>query len=328
MVLIDNKVRSRTESSVQVEFREGLYRLSFTAMATHCQVAYEETSPERATEFANAIVNWIIEFESKYSRFLSSSLIGQINTKAGRDSVSIDPETETIFRLCDELHFLTEQTLDPSSLPLTRLWNWKAEQPVIPHREDVRQAGKLVGWNQIVRQPGSILLPEQGMGIDLGGMGKEYAVDQITQLAHEMEIASVLVDFGQDIRCLGTPPGRPAWHIGLENPKKLGNCDMGIAIDNVAVASSGNYRRFFRKAGRSYGHIIDSRTGYPVENNVLAATVISHSCVLSGALSTAAVILGPAKGIDLITRTYGAEGMIRTREQTVETKGFSNYVVC
>ncbi len=171
------------------------------------------------------------------------------------------------------------------------------------------------------------MLPEQGMGIDLGGMGKEYAVDQVTQLAHEMGIESLLVDFGQDIRCLGAPPDRPAWHIGLESPKKVGSCDMGLGIRDLAVASSGNYRRFFTKQGRSYGHIIDSRTGYPVENAILAVTVVSPSCVLSGALSTAAVILGPTRGLDLINRTYGAEGFIRTREQTLETKEFSNYVV-
>jgi thiamine biosynthesis lipoprotein len=327
MVLTQDNVKTRTESSVRFEHSNGIYRLSFTAMATHCQVAFAEPSPKSAAHFAETLVSWVTEFESRYSRFLPSSIIGNINARAGEGWISIDPETETLFRLCDELHFLTEQSLDPSSLPFTRLWNWKAPDPVIPNQAVIDHARALVGWNKIQRTPGAVFLPNEGMGIDLGGMGKEYAVDQAAQLAHEMGIESILIDFGQDIRALGAPPGRPAWHIGLESPRKPGTCDKGLGIRNVAVASSGNYRRFFRKNGKTYGHIIDPRTGIPVENDVQSVTVVSPNCVLSGALTTASVILGAEAGLALIERTYNAEGFIRTQNQTFETKGFASYVV-
>ena len=327
MVLTQDNVKSRTEASVRLEHSNGTYRLSFTAMATHCQVAFVEPSTQSAAHFAKTLVTWVTEFESRYSRFLPSSIIGNINARAGEGWISIDPETETIFRLCDELHFLTEQSLDPSSLPHTRLWNWKAPEPIIPNQTAIEHARTLVGWKKIQRSPGAVYLPNEGMGIDLGGMGKEYAVDQATQLAHEMGIESILVDFGQDIRALGAPPGRPAWHIGLECPKKPGTCDKGLGIRNVAVASSGNYRRCFRKNGKTYGHIIDPRTGIPVENDVQSVTVVSSNCVLSGALTTASVILGAQAGLALIERTYNAEGFIRTQNQTFETKGFASYVV-
>ncbi|MBT5704735.1 MAG: FAD:protein FMN transferase, partial [Verrucomicrobia bacterium] len=88
-----------------------------------------------------------------------------------------------------------------------------------------------------------------------------------------------------------------------------------------------NYRRFFRKNGKTYGHIIDPRTGIPVENDVQSVTVVSPNCVLSGALTTASVILGAEAGLALIERTYNAEGFIRTQNQTIETKGFASYVV-
>lgn len=327
MVLTQEKVKTRTETSVGFEHDNELYRISFTAMATHCQVAFAGTSPESAADFARTLTHWVTEFESKYSRFLESSIIGNINARSGKGWISIDPETETLFRLCDELHFLTEQTLDPSSLPFTRLWNWKAPEPVIPNQTSLEHARTLVGWNKIQRRPGAVFLPNPGMGIDLGGMGKEYAVDQVIQLAHEMDIHSILVDFGQDIRAMGAPPGRPAWHIGLESPRQPGTCDKGLGIQNVAVASSGNYRRFFRKNGRTYGHIIDPRTGIPVENNVQSVTVVSPNCVLSGALTTASVILGAEAGLALIERTYQAEGFIRTQNRTFETKGFTHYVL-
>ena len=174
-------------------------------MGTSCRVTF---SPgPGAKPFQQALLEWIANFEARYSRFLPESLVSEINRNAGKDWVAIDEETERILSLCDEAHFITYGTFDPTALPLIQLWNWKAEPPTVPTAEAIARAKMKVGWRKVKRAPGEILLPETGMSLDLGGIGKEYAVDQAIELASGFNITNILVDFGQDIFAQGVPPG-------------------------------------------------------------------------------------------------------------------------
>jgi thiamine biosynthesis lipoprotein len=241
--------------------------------------------------------------------------------------MEVDPETERIFSLCQEMVFFTRGAFDPTALPLIRLWNWKAKPPVIPDAAAVRTAQELAGWRKIQRRPGAIFLPREGMCLDLGGIGKEYAVDLVMQHALNRGLEHLLVDFGQDVRVHGQPPEKGAWHIGLENPRQPGKCWAGVAVSNHAVATSGDYLRHFTLNGRRYGHIIDPRTGEPVDNGCLAVSVIAPSCTMAGALSTTAFVLGPKEGLELIQLSRGAEGCITTKETQYTSRNFYAYVV-
>ena len=134
------------------------------------------------------------------------------------------------------------------------------------------------------------------MGIDLGGIGKEYAVDRVLNMARERGMDNVLVDIGQDVRVSGRASGKDAWYIGLEEPDQPGNCWTCVRIVDRAVATSGDYFRSFVRDGRRYGHILDPRNGEPVCNGCQAVTVIAPTCVIAGILSTAAFISGRPKG--------------------------------
>jgi thiamine biosynthesis lipoprotein len=166
------------------------------------------------------------------------------------------------------------------------------------------------------------------MAIDFGGWGKEYAVDMVAQIARRHGFTRALVDFGHDLCAVGAAPGKPAWHIGLEDPARPGvTCWGSVAVNDRAVASSGDYLRAFTLNGRRFGHIVDPRTGWPVANGCRQVTVIARGCLQAGVLSTSAFILGPEKGRKLIEETMGAEGCIVTAEARHQTKGFFNYVV-
>ena len=125
------------------------------------------------------------------------------------------------------------------------------------------------------------------MCLDLGGVGKEYAVDLCVAMAANHGVQNLLVDFGQDIRVQGQPPGRPAWHVGLENPRQPGTCWASVAVRGHAVATSGDYLRHFVHEGRRYGHIIDPRSGYPVNNDCRSVSVIAPTCTTAGILTIA-----------------------------------------
>jgi FAD:protein FMN transferase len=295
-------------------------------MGTICRVQFQAASAAHARAFQNELLDWIAQFEAKYSRFLSDSLISRINAAAGEHWVEIDSETEMLLGLCREMNFLTRGAFDPTALPLIKLWNWKANPPVIPTEVQIQAARELCGWNKLQRRPGSVFLPRAGMSLDLGGIGKEYAVDYVVQFASRHNIANVLVDFGQDLSMRGAPNGKPAWHIGLEDPANPGKCWAGVAIKNKAVTTSGDYLRHFFLNGRRYGHIIDPRSGYPVDNGCRAVSVIAANCTVAGILSTSAFILGPTEGLNLIGNYVDADGCITTNNSRHETRRFHEYV--
>lgn len=303
-----------------------LRKLVFRALGTACEVQYAALDDAQATAFERAVVHWVTTFEAKYSRFRPDSLVSRINAAAGREWVSVDAEMETLLQLCDTLFVMTRGVLDPTALPLIQLWNYKAEQPRIPTETEIAGARTLVGWKKVQRAPGKIYLPQLGMALDFGGFGKEYAVDMVAQIAIDRGISSALIDFGHDLRAIGTPPGRIAWHIGLEDPQKPGQAAGSIGLVNRGVASSGDYIRCFRVGEKRYGHIIDPRTGSPVANGCAQATVIAPSCLQAGVLSTTAFVLGLPQGIEFIQSCPGAEGLVVTDRARAQTRGFFNYV--
>lgn len=305
-----------------------LRRLSFAALGTECAVQYAAPAGDaQAAAFERAVISWVGAFEARYSRFRPDSLVSRINAAAGREWTTVDAEMEGLLKLCDALHFMTQGILDPTALPLIRLWNYRAETPRVPSAAEIAAARALVGWKKVQRRPGQVFLPEAGMALDFGGFGKEYAVDFVAQIAVNHGLPAALVDFGHDLRAVGAPPGRPAWHIGLEDPRKPGTATGSIAVVGKGVASSGDYLRCFVIGGRRYGHIIDPRTGWPVANGCTQATVVAASCLQAGVLSTTAFVLGVPKGIDFIHDSPGAEGVLITGQARAQTRGFFNYAV-
>ncbi len=300
----------------------------WSALGTECLIQYATDEAVAGERFEAAAVAWVESFEAKYSRYRPDSLVSRINAAAGRHWVEVDEEADRLLDICAAIHRLSAGLLDATALPLMRLWDYKAPVPRLPSASEIEAARGLVGWAKVQRTPGGIFLPVPGMAIDLGGWGKEYAVDMVAELARRFGMASALIDFGHDLRAVGAAPGKPAWHIGLEDPFAPGeSCWGSLALLDRGVASSGDYRRSFTLNGVRYGHILDPRTGRPVAHGARQVTVIAPSCVQAGVLSTTAFILPPPEGIKFIQDTVGAEGCIVTADARYQTRGFFNYVV-
>jgi FAD:protein FMN transferase len=308
--------------------RVPLRRMEFHAMGTRCLVQYIAPAEATAQTFEQALREWVVRYEARYTRFRADSLVSQINAAAGSGEwVAIDEEMERMLEMCNTVHFMTQGIVDVTAGPLAQLWDYHLEHPQLPSETAVTAAQSLVGWATVEREPGRVRLPRAGMSLDFGGWGKEFAVDMAIQIAAEHGIQQILVDFGHDIRVMGTPPGRPAWHIGLEDPDKPGELWGSIGAMDTSVASSGNYQRGFVIDGQRYGHIIDPRTGRPTTNGLRQVTVIAPSCLQAGMLATAAFVLGPSEGLEFIQSTPGAEGCMVSTGAKHQTRGFFNYVV-
>jgi thiamine biosynthesis lipoprotein len=325
MVVTNNEVFCRIRESAKETTANGLRNVGFRAMGTWCQIMFAARSHEAGDFFVQEAIYWVANFEARYSRFLPDSLVSQINAAAGRAWVEIDEQTEQILGLCHGLYFFTHGTFDPTALPLIKLWDWKANR--VPDEAAIHAARELCGWNKLQRRPGAVFLPRAGMSLDLGGIGKEYAVDRVLQLAQEHELNSALVDFGHDLKVHGVPPDKPAWQIGLDDPKQPAKCWASLTVKDKAVATSGDYLLNFTHDGRRYGHIIDPRSGYPVDNGCLAATVIAPTCTVAGILSTTAFILGAEEGLALVESYSGASGCIVTNNSLHQTKNLYEYLL-
>jgi thiamine biosynthesis lipoprotein len=306
----------------------GLCRLIFRALGTKCEVQYQSRTSGAIVPFEGAVRAWVERFEARYSRFRPDSIVSRINAAAGRAWTEIDRETEDMLDVCKSVHGLTQGIIDATAGPLLLLWDYHPVNPVVPTPEQVAAARALVGWGLVQRRPGAVLLAKPGMRLDFGGWGKEWAVDAVATLAKQHDIPHALIDFGHDIRCVGTPPGRPAWHVGLEDPLRPGSQRGSVALRaGGGIASSGDYLRGFSAGGKRYGHIVDLRTGVPVAHGCRQVTVMASTCFQAGLLSTTAFVLGAEAGLAFIQQFPGAEALIVSETGRAETRGFWDHVV-
>ena len=295
------------------------------AFGTPCRILFSASSFAIAKGFRDKVSDWVVSYESRYSRFREDSIICRINAMAGVAPVEIDSELISIFKLCDWLHWTTRGLFDPTMLPLLQLWDYHTETPDIPAPEAVAAARERVSWKSVQREENRVFLPEKGMALDIGGIGKEYAVDRVIEMAQAVGIQNAMVDFGHDVRVIGSPPEGGAWRIGIEDPRAPGRCVTGVAVSGLAVASSGNYARGFSVGEKRYGHILDPRSGYPSDNAALSTSIVAPTCTEAGVMATAALILGPDEFGRFVGGANHTEGCMMTQRGLRRTPGFVQY---
>lgn len=328
MTITAQRLRARLEESDFDDVGDGFWEAEFYALGSECELFFAAPSRDAAMAFRATVFDWLAEFEARCSRFLPDSELSLINANAGKDWTAIDPQVEMLLDLCDHYHFVTEGAFDATSLPLSRLWDWKRQHDALPSAEEIATAKKVIGWKQIQRAPGRVFLPIEGMMLDFGGVGKEFAVDYLRQLAIGSGIEHVMIDLGGDISVHGEPPEGGGWYIGLEDPANQDRAYCGIRLrSGGAVATSGDYRRCFQFEGRTYGHILDCRTGWPVCNGTRAVSVIAPRCTTAGVLSTSAMIIGGQDAIAMLERMPQVQGCLWRNARLYETRGFRRNVL-
>jgi thiamine biosynthesis lipoprotein len=301
--------------------------LRATALGTACQIMFSATTRAVATEFRQRAGVWLGGFEARYSRFRSDSLIARINRLAAQEAVEIDEELDGIFRLCDWFYWSSKGLFDPTMMPLNDLWGFASEEGCQVDREPdpaaVVEARERVGWRQFHRTAERrVRFTRAGMGVDIGGIGKEYAVDRVAEMALDLGIRDILVDFGHDVRAHGSPPEGGPWRIGLEDPRDPGRCYTGIALSDRAVATSGYYLRFRTYGGETFGHLLDPRTGYPARTDCLSASIIAPTCTEAGVVASCCCILGSEEGVAWIRPLHQVTGACITKGCVVRLPGF------
>ena len=305
----------------------GVRRLEFKALGTNCAIKFRLDDEHKALRFAADALAWIGAFEAKFSRYRPDSIVSRVNAAAGGDWVAVDSEMEHLIKLADDLYRRTNGVIDPTMLPLLRVWDWKTVHQKLPERSEVKAALDLTGWGKVELRPGAVRLPVAGMGLDFGGFGKEYAVDYLAKIARESGVTDALIDLGRDVYAMGANGQHPFWHVGIEDGLKPGQCWGGLAVSDRAVASSGDSTRHFTHQGVRYGHILDPRSGWPVANGIRAVTVCALSCLEAGIYSTAVCILGVREGLHLASLARGVEVCVQSDSGIEGSRGFGQWLV-
>ncbi len=305
----------------------GLFKLSFRALGTQCVVQYRTSSVEAAKEYRSAALSWIREFENTWSRFRPDSLLCKINAAAGQHPIELTPAQDKIIQLCKYTYDFSNGLLDPTSFPLTRLWDETVKRDSLPSESELRQTLSLVGWPEVEHQTGQVYLPKKGMALEIGGFGKEYAVDQLIQLARQYDIQSALVDLGRDVATLGSPPQGDYWVVGVEDARLTDTPLYRLALSGQALATSGNGRRFRRICGKKYGHIIDSCSGQPVQNDTLSVTCLANDCLTAGILSTISCLIGGQKALSEIERHLDTHGLLQTQDKNLFSQNLHRHLL-
>ena len=196
---------------------------------------------------------WRIEM--KYSRYRDDSVIAALHRNGGA-GVDVDDETASLIDFAFRCHELSDGLFDITSGVLRRAWNFDQSDRV-PNAAAIEKILPQVGLSKVRWQRPVLQLPE-GMELDFGGIGKEYAVDRAFALLHERTSAPFLINFGGDLRA-SRPTSHGAWRVGVERPEHAGSALMLLDLESGALATSGDAHRFLLKDGRRYGHVLDQR---------------------------------------------------------------------
>ena len=259
-------------------------------MGSPCEVLTEAPSAQVAEDLSRQVATEAWRLEDKYSRYIDGNIIDRINSAGGRP-VEVDTETAQLLDFSVTVHRLSDGAFDITSGVLRRAWRFDGSDR-IPDPAAVRDLLGSIGWDKCAWQSPVLTIPA-GMEIDLGGVGKEYAVDRAILVLREATKIPCLVNFGGDLAVTGPPGRRPAWGIGIEGSDP-GSAVKLIQLRQGAVATSGDARRFLLCDGVRYGHVLDPRTGWPVAGAPSSVTVAADTCTQAGMLATLAMLAGPA----------------------------------
>lgn len=251
----------------------------------------------------------IRRYETIFSRTLEDSELYSLNhglapvvaQSGGHITYSISSELSDLIRYALHYSEISDGAFDLSVAPITSLWDFQTDNPVLPDANKLAQALTLVDYHNITLKGEEITFAKSGIEIDLGAIAKGYIADRIKSYLLANGVHSAIINLGGNVLCVGEKPQQVPFLVGVQKPYADRNETVAVMkINDLSVVSSGVYERFFKLNGQTYHHILDPRTGYPYDNGLISVTILSEESVDGDGLSTSCFALGLEKGLALI----------------------------
>ena len=263
---------------------------SFKTMGCPCQIRLFGTSKTHVRRVIKKAIKELKRLNDKYTRYTSSSLTSQINAAAGTQQfIHVDTETAAILNYAATCYEQSSGLFDITSGVLRRVWDFSKNE--LPTQESIDKTLSIIGWNKVEWKPPRISLPKVGMELDFGGVVKEYAADAVYTLCHKAGIHHGIIELGGDIRVIGPTPDNEPWSITIQHPRDPEKGLVKIKLYRGGMSTSGDYERYMVVNGKRYYHILNPKTGWPVES-FSSVTVLADYCVIAGSASTIAMLKG------------------------------------
>lgn len=271
-----------------------------TAMDTLCTVnAFEDGTKKLYDE----IFERLAQIEKEFSATLPDSEISQINSMAGISAVQTNEEVLNVLDFALKTAWISDGAFTPAAGPLVDLWGINTDHQRIPSQAEINKALELVDFGCVGLSRDSVFLRKAGMKVNLGGIVKGFAADEVCKILKKHNVKKAVVDLGGNIYVYGKKSDGSKWTVGIKNPDSPSSAPLlRLCINENSVVTSGSYERFFEADGKKYHHIFNPATGFPADSGIVSATVISPSSIAADALSTATFVLGVEKSFKLLDK--------------------------
>jgi thiamine biosynthesis lipoprotein len=296
----------------------------FQALGTKNQIMIYGSHSEGLLQRA---INRVMEIDDKMSAFKPDSEISNINQNAGNNEVSISMETLELFDRAKKMSELSKGAFDITIGPLVRLWGIGKRGSFIPAGNEIKECLRMVHYQDLFtdREHKTAYLQNAGQSVDLGGIAKGYAADEVKKILVQGGVSCAVINLGGNIMTIGTKPDGSPWRIGIQNPlAPTGEYLGSVSVTDRTIVTSGSNERFFMKDGIRYHHLLDPRTGRPAKSGLLSVTVISEKSAEADALTTALFLLGIEEGLSLL-KAFQAEAIFLIEDGRIfVTEGLRN----
>jgi thiamine biosynthesis lipoprotein len=289
---------------------------------------------EGNTDLFNKIQSKFKEYDNSLSNYNKESVVSYINENK---SDSVDQYLSYILNLSEDIARKTDGAFDITVAPLVNAWGFGFKNSKFPNKAMIDSIMNYVGYNKIQIEDGKVKKQNTGVIVDLSAIAKGYACDVIANLLEREGVENYMVEIGGEIRAKGKSEKSRAWRVGIDKPidDKTGlshGIEAIISMEKSAMATSGNYRQFYIKDGKKYSHTINPITGYPVDHNLLSATVIAENCAMADAYATTFMVMGTEKTIDFVKANNFLEILLiysdeDSKLKTYMTKGMKSKII-
>lgn len=289
---------------------------------------------QSAEDIQQEVTNELNRFDYSLSPFKETSIISKVNRN---EEVELDTLFTNVFNRSLEISRISEGAFDITVAPLVNAWGFGFKQGDFPDSLAVDSLLRYTGFNRIQLINGKIIKEDPEIILNASAIAKGYAVDIIGDLLERKGIQNYMIDIGGEILAKGVNSKNESWRIGINKPvddalSTNQELELILKLKNKALATSGNYRNFYIKDGKKYAHTIDPKTGFPVQHNILSATVLADDCMTADALATTFMVVGYEKAIELLKNLPSVEacfilGETQDKYKLEMTEGFKKLII-
>lgn len=284
-------------------------------MDTFVEITVIHNDKKVAQKAIDAAFDAIKGTENLMSRHMSNSDISLLNQNAGNGFQKIDRDVYEVINRSVYYSKLSRGKFDITvGILMDRLWKFDNKNKALPTDNEIKKLLSLVNYRNIIFKGNDMIsLDIKGMMIDVGGIGKGYAVDKGMEALKSMGIQNAVINAGGDLKAIGARESDKPWRIGVQHPRAPSEILGVMEVNDIAIATSGDYQKYFEKNGRRYHHILDPETGCPA-NGIQSVTITAKDVMDADAIATTVFVIGPEDGMKFIENTKDVEGLIITSE--------------